>query len=175
MSETENNKIFQLYNKLKKDRKSLIIILIGFAGILLIFLSEFTTENEMQNTEIQTHNFYSAAVQKEELEQIISKIKGVGRVKVLITYEGTSENIYASDSSEQIRGDEAKKDEEHIIIDKGNTEDGLLLREIFPRVTGVAVVCEGGENPTVKNEITLMLKALFNISSNSISISEMNS
>ena len=91
----------------------------------------------------------------------------------MITFEGTSESIYANNIYEQNDEGRVKTENEPLILDKGNIEDGLLLKEIYPRVTGVAVVCEGGSNPTVKNEVTLMLKALYGISSNSISISEM--
>lgn len=175
MENKETNAIFKLYNKLKKDKKTFFIMLIGLSGILLILFSELISSEEAENTDSISAADYSSVALKDELEQTIGKIKGVGRTKVMITYDGTPESVYASDSSEHTRGDELKRDGKHIIIDKGNTEDGLLLKEIYPRVTGVAVVCEGGGNPTVKNEITLMLKALFNISSNSISISEMNS
>ncbi len=173
MGEINKEKLFLLFEKLKKDKKTLLIVFIGFIGILLIFFSEFLPPEENESEEKHIQSSIVDSTKKEELEHIIGKIKGVGKVEVMITYDGTSENVYANNVSEQIKDTETKKDEEHIILDKGNTEEGLLIKAIYPHVTGVAVVCEGGGSPTVKNEITQMLKALYNISSNSISITEM--
>ncbi len=175
MDETREKKIYLFLEKLKKDKKTAFIILVAFLGILLISLSEFVPDNEAVS-----ENTYSQSVclnndAKAELEDIISKIDGVGKVSVMITYEGTEENIYALNMTEQSNVNDVKRDEEYLILDKGNDEDGLLVKKVYPRVTGIAVVCVGGGNPAVKNEITHMLKALYNISSNSISISEMNS
>ncbi len=174
MNEASIKKLFLVFEKMKKDKKTLMIIFIGLAGILLICFSEFIPVNKDAELEAYTQNSLADGSEREELEHIISSIKGVGRVEVMIKYEGTTENIYANNSSEQIKDNERKKEEDHIIIDKGSTEDGLLVKSVFPKVTGVAVVCEGGGSPTVKNDITQLLKALYNIGSNSISISEMN-
>ena len=175
MNEKYIKKLFLLFEKLKKDKRTLIIVLLGIIGILLIFFSELLPEKDNFSEEYYSQSTFNDSNEKQELENIIGKIKGVGRVEVMLNYDGTAENIYANNTSEQIKGTERKTDEEHIIIDKGSTEDGLLVRTVFPRVTGVAVVCEGGGSPTVKNNITQLIKALYNISSNSISISEMNS
>ena len=174
MNETAKEKLFILFEKLKKDKKALIIIAIGFFGVMLIFFSEFIPQKKSGDIEDNRNTYFIYDAYKDQLEEIIGKIRGAGEVRVMITYEGSSESVYAKDTSEQMKGEEQKTDSEHIILDKGNEEDGLLLKEIYPRVSGVAVVCEGGGDPTVKNEITLMLKALFGIGSNCISVSEMN-
>lgn len=174
MSDANRKKLFLLFEKLKEDKKTLLIIAIGFLGVFLIFISEIFPEKGSEMTQLKAQNEYEFFDTGKELEQIIGKIEGVGDVEVMITYDGTSETVYAYDKSEQKNDTELKKEEEHIIIDKGNAEDGLLIKEIYPKVTGVAVVCEGGGKPTVKGEITQMLKALYGISSNCISVSEMN-
>ncbi len=175
MSDASIKKLFLLFEKLKKDKKTFAIVLLGVSGILLISFSELLPAEERTADKGYTQTAVTDSNEKEELESIIGKIKGVGRVEVMINYEGTAENIYANNTSQQLKDSESKTQEEHIIIDKGSGEDGLLVKSIYPRVTGVAVVCEGGGSPTVKNDITQLLKALYNISSNSISISEMSS
>ena len=173
MINLKTEKIAPIIEKLKKDKKVLLIILISFIGISMIVLSEFEPSEEKYTYEDGTEHADIGG--KAELEQIIGKIEGVGKVEVMVAYEGSSETVYASDKSEQSKASETKTEQEHIILDKGNTEDGLRLKEIYPKVIGVAVVCEGGGSPVVKNEITLLLKALYSLNSNNISISEMNS
>ncbi len=173
MGEKNKEKIFLIFEKIRKDKKSLMIVSLGLIGMLLISLSELVPQKEIDKEEISPAYYSERSEHTVRLEEIIGKIKGVGKVKVMLMYEGTAENVYANNISEQKTDKENRKEEEHIILDKGDTEDGLLIKSVYPRVTGVAVVCEGGESSSVKNEITNLLKALFSISSNNISISEM--
>lgn len=173
MNETAE-RLLKLLNRLKDDRRALLIIGISFLGVLLIFLSEVVPSGSSDDEQMKVNKEQVYADTKDELVHIIGKIEGVGKTEVMVTYDGTAEKVYAYDLSEQGTDTETKREEEHIILDKGNTEEGLPVREIFPRVNGIAVVCEGGGSPKVKNEITNMLKALYGISSNNISISEMN-
>lgn len=170
----DKKKIGQFFSKIKKDRKNFLIFILGLSGVLLIFCSEvFDGENiTTEKNDVIKNEIYISY--KEELKRLIESVKGVGAVEVMLTYEGTTEHIYAKDISQKKETDENNIEEEHIILDKGNTEEGLLLKEKYPRVTGVAVVCEGGESSIVKSEITMLLKALFGLSSSCISISEMN-
>ncbi len=173
MSESSKEKLFLLFEKIKKDKKSLLIVAIGLLGMILVSVSELIPGSEAATDEKTAVYSFENNDEKSELEQIISEIKGVGKVSVMLTYEGTNENIYANNVSQQKKDTESRTEEEYIILDKGNTEEGLLVKSVYPRVTGVAVVCEGGGSASVKNEITQMLKALYNITSNNISISEM--
>ena len=173
MNENIKEKLFLIFEKIKKDKKSLLIAVIGLLGMLLVSASELMPDSENIQEQKQSVYSYESSDERAELERLIGEIKGAGKVSVMLTYEGTAENVYANNMSVQTNNEENRSEEEHIILDKGNTEDGLLVKSIFPRVTGVAVVCEGGGSATVKNEITQMLKALYNISSSNISISEM--
>jgi len=175
MSENNKEKLMLLFGKIKKDKKSMLIVILGLIGMVLVFLSEAVPESETVDKEKNSVYSYESRDERKELEQLIGKIKGAGKVSVMLKYEGTAENIYANNLTEQSNGEEKRREEEHIILDKGDMEDGLLLKSVFPRVTGVAVVCEGGGSSSVKNEITQLIKALYNISSSNISISEMNS
>lgn len=166
-------KIYLIFDKLKADKKTMLIIIIGLIGMLLISISEFSDDTVKEADYETEYISYDENRQKDELEKIIGEISGVGRVKVMITYECSRESIFASDVTEHTEENGKKISSEYIIVDSGSEEEGLLLKEIFPKVLGVAVVCEGGGNPTVKNEITMMIKAVFGISSNNISISEM--
>lgn len=168
-------KIYPLIKKLKADKKSLLIILIGFVGMLLIAFSGFEEAEETEETYSHTYENFSQQEQKEELESIIGDIAGVGRVKVMITYECSNESVFARNMTENKEETVSKTVSEYIVVENGNNEEGLLIKEVYPVVKGIAVVCDGGDNPTVKNEITMMLKAVFGISSNNISVTAMQS
>ena len=170
---SEVRKISDGLKKLKNDKKALLILFVGIAGMLLIVLSEISEDRSSESTSAQQQYMYDTHYEKEELEELISRVEGAGRTSVMITYECSKENVYAQNITESDEEKGNKKSGEHIIVDSGDDENGLIVKEIYPRVSGVAVVCQGGDNPTVKNEITMLIRAVYDIGSNKICITKM--
>lgn len=161
---------------LKNDRKKLIILIVALLGIILIVISSFEdkTVTDVEETQLQTEfseSDYTAALEK-RLEETVSSLYGAGRSRVMVTLECDYETVYARDGS--YSKDEASSDEksEYIIIDSEQQEDGLVLKTVTPRVRGVAVLCEGGNDPYVCEQVSQMLLALLDLGSNSISVSK---
>lgn len=161
---------------LKNDRKKLIILIVALLGIILIVISSFEdkTVSDEEETQLQTdfsESDYTAALEK-RLEETVSSLYGAGRSRVMVTLECDYETVYARDGS--YSKDEASSDEksEYIIIDSEQQEDGLVLKTVTPRVRGVAVLCEGGNDPYVCEQVSQMLSALLDLGSNSISVSK---
>lgn len=164
----------ELITNLSKDKRTLVIILSGLLGIILIAFSGTETKDTEQTASSTETNIYSFTQRhKSELESLLSQIDGVGKVSVMITYESSAETVYGKDETFSKDSESEKSENEYIILDYGSAENGLILKEIYPKVQGVAVVCQGGDEPTIKNEITSMLMALFDINSKSISIASM--
>lgn len=161
---------------LKNDRKKLIILIVALFGIILIVISSFEdkTVSDVEETQPQSdfsESDYTAALEK-RLEETVSSLYGAGRSRVMVTLECDYETVYARDGS--YSKDEASSDEksEYIIIDSEQQEDGLVLKTVTPRVRGVAVLCEGGNDPYVCEQVSQMLSALLDLGSNSISVSK---
>lgn len=161
---------------LKNDRKKLIILIVALLGIILIVISSFEdkTVADEEETQLQTdfsESDYTAALEK-RLEETVSSLYGAGRSRVMVTLECDYETVYARDGS--YSKDEASSDEksEYIIIDSEQREDGLVLKTVTPRVRGVAVLCEGGNDPYVCEQVSQMLSALLDLGSNRISVSK---
>ncbi len=160
-------------NKIRKDKKMLVLIAIGLAGMLLILLSETgsETERKSENSEYIVLNESELAA---ELEKLIENIDGAGKTKVMITFDCYEETVYAYDLRENISEDGDRDSErEYILIDSGQTQQGLKLKMISPVVKGVAVVCQGGNSSVIREQITSAVSALFDISSNKISVALM--
>ena len=116
-----------------------------------------------------TGNYNSDNIQ-EEVEAVIESIKGAGEAKVFITYESNTENVYAINIDEKTDGTDLHYKSEYIITDE---EQGLIIKVIYPKVRGVAVICEGGNDPLVKEKIYSVISALFDISTSRISVTDM--
>jgi stage III sporulation protein AG len=178
--------------KLKADKKLLIIILIGFAGILILLLSETWGKPDdvkpdgEQTTNIQTQNdneyTYVEDIEK-KLGDLIRSIEGAGRTKVMVTLENGVEQVYAtqdktkssSSSSSEGSFEESLDNENEYIVIKTNddSETGLIVKIIQPSIRGVAVVCDGADSAVVKQNIVEAVTAVLGISSAKVSVAKM--
>lgn len=161
---------------LKNDSKKVKIILaIGLCGIVLISMSEvFTSDNDNNESSSEyTFDYIEYTQQTEEkLCDTISSIDGVGECKVMITFESTNESVYATDSENNYQDDSQSSKDEYVIYDSNDGETPILIEEIYPTVLGVSVVCSGGEDVKVKENIINTVTSLFNISANRVSVSK---
>lgn len=165
----KSDAITNLIEKLKKDKKLFTALIIGLLGLMLILISEVTPKDKGSDTlsaEVFTMTDDELCC---KLEGIIEKISGAGKAKVMLTYKGSYETIYATDIQES----ENKIDSEYIIIDTEKGESGLKIKVLSPEIKGVAVVCQGGDSPVIKEQIISVISALFDISSNKISVAKM--
>lgn len=159
----------------------------ALAAILLLVIvfpipqKENTAEKE--NAEIfKTETEYENSVE-EQLEDILQKISGVGKVEVLITYEDqgkvviekdlsvSEELIQESDSSGGNRTTTTTRNESETVYDK--TESPYVIQEISPSIKGILVVAQGGGDAAVKNKIQQTIQALFGLDPHKISIMKM--
>lgn len=169
-------------DKLKIDKKTALFVVIGFTAILIIFLSEFSNsvvdEKDMDmNTEEMSSATYCEYLE-EKVEEIVESIEGAGEAKVMITLSETTEYIYATNDKDSRKNSENSDDltfeNDYVIIENNSNDTGLLIKTIEPKVRGIAVVCEGGNDSTVQRQIYSAVSAVLNISTSRISISKLN-
>lgn len=164
------------------NKKIVLFIVLGFTGILLIFLSELDIQDSKKDETLKDSTSYSTAEYCNYLEskvtEIVGSIEGAGKSVVMITISETTEYVYAVDQKEIRKNADKTNDlnneNKYVIINKDNDDSGLLLKTIEPKVRGVAVVCEGGDNSRVQEQIYSAVGAVLNISTSRISISKLS-
>lgn len=176
-------KISRIFDELiKKDKIIRIIVIIGLAGILLIALSSekiYKSKDEKQSERIQEQNqncdpdVYKEQI-KTELEQVLSCISGVGECKVMVTVEGTAEFIYAQNTDKATDHNSQDSNEniksEIVVIDESGNDKALIKKVIKPKISGVVVVCRGGENETTRERVIKAVSAALDLSYNKICV-----
>ena len=72
-------------------------------------------------------------------------------------------------------GDTEQKsfDSKYVLVDSDTGDTGILLKTNAPKVKGVIIVCDGGGNPSVVNQITNAVSAALGIGANRISVLKM--
>lgn len=159
----------KLTDFLRKDKKAAVILAAGLLGMIFLLLSCFTDGGDKPvkgSTDIDTFERQT----EKRLEELLSEVKNVGKVKVTVTCECLEEYEYARDEKQQ--GDD-RNENEYVIIEENNSDGGLTLRVTAPKVRGVAVCCEGAASDAVKEDVTRLICAALGIGANKVYVSQM--
>lgn len=166
-----------------------VLVVAGLIGIALILFSSIwpssTGKSAKSTSSAISSDEYAARLGK-QLEGIVGKIDGVGRVQVLVTVESGVQYVYeqnqksSNDKSATSQTDGSTQTQENnnieqnpVIVDNASGGQSPLVRtELQPAVKGVVVVCDGGDNPTVKESVTNAIMTALDLSSTRISVSK---
>jgi len=175
--------IFKFTGSKEKNKKTLIIFGL-IAGIGLILLSFVTANGNNKNSSgnINIKNDLSRidtisyiAEQELKLCEILKKIDGVSEPFVMITLDSSSEYIYASKQSikESVSkdGNTTQKDIQKDIIlyeDEKKAKSPILVKEIQPKIKGVAVVCKGISGADMQLKIINLVSTVLNLPTNKV-------
>lgn len=171
----DNKIIEKIKSKVNLKSKTNIVVIIGFLGVLLILLSEIPFgSNSSDSTKNKEQNSNASYIQSLETKttEIISSINGVGKCKVMITVSQSNENVYAKNTDENNQHGYYSQNDEYVLYKGENGETPVLIKENYPKITGVAIVCDGADKIEVKKQIMDAITSLFGISSSHISISK---
>lgn len=180
--------------KLDADKKEKIVLffLLGVFFLLIATpVSDLTgnrkkqkstrtgTSQQTQQKKIQEKDAYITALEN-KLEQTIEGMEGAGKVDVMITLKDNGEKILDKnqpyESEEETNTEENKEskknriqnNQETVLVEtEGNTEP-IIVRELYPDIEGVVVVCEGGDNSALTVKIKEAVQALFSIDAHKI-------
>lgn len=155
------------------DKKIKLAVIIGLIGILLLGMSEAIPKNKSENkSEKVSYAAYTSELE-EKTKEIISSIDGVGECKVMITLKNTNENIFAKNNQENTNGSNYSTESEYVLYNGENGEEPVLIKEYFPEVKGVVVVCGGADDVTVRENVINCVSSLYAIPSTKISVSKL--
>ena len=171
--------------KIKKD-KWLIILLVGLLLVVIampvsdIKSDQTQDEQQTQKAENASEDTYADALET-RLENALAKVEGVGNVKVMITLASSSEKVVEKDremTSEVQEGESEGKNtssSETAVYANGNGEETPYVKqELSPRIEGVLVIADGGDNAIVIENITEAVQALFGVDTHKIKVMKHN-
>lgn len=181
----------------KWDKSQWTIVVL--AGVLLMILAvpadNGKERDKRAETETQAEKQVEAAGKElnyaEEmeikLENTLAKIEGAGRVEVMITLEDSGEAVVEKDDSLEIseasetdsaggtgREKQSKSSESTVYQEQEGGQVPFVGKEKTPKIAGILVVAQGGENTQVKQNISDAVMALFQIDVNRIKVVKMN-
>ena len=178
-----------LREKLSGKHGTAILMAVGLIGIALILLSGIWgagggKADRSASSSISAEEY--AGRLGRQLEGIVGKIDGVGRVEVMVTVDGGIQYVYEqnqkstnarsansqTDGSAQTQENNSVEQNPVIVDNASGGQSPLIRTELQPEVKGVVIVCDGGDNPTVRENVTNAVMTALEVPSNRISVSK---
>ena len=157
--------------EVKGVRRFLLPIAVAILGVLLLIFG--SRSEQAQNEEESTVHLWEdgemsaaafAAETEEKIVSICSGVDGVGEVRAVVTLSGGYRAVYAADA----QGSESSYRNETVLTGSGNSEKAILVGYEVPRIVGIGIVCTGGDDPAIRQSLTMLVSAAFDVSSNKI-------
>ena len=158
---------------MKKSGKLAVAVLGIGLGVLLLLLGNSRllgrdeddppTGSSPAGLTARTAEEYRADLEA-RMEGICARVAGVGAVDVIVTLEGGCEYVYATDKKTTVGGESTS----YITVGSGDNESLVYITERTPAIVGIGVVCTGGMDPAVRQEVTALLSAAFGVGTNRI-------
>ena len=153
-----------------------VLLVIAAGVVLLLWPSAADRAAGEEETAGQAAAQASDAMQsmKEEMEEILGKMEGVGQVQVMLTVDRGAETVLAEDSSLSYSGatsapDDYSRSTETVVL-SGSDGGVVVTQEVWPCYRGALVVCEGGGDPAVQLSVIQAVSALTGLGSDKISV-----
>ena len=125
------------------DKRTLrVAVIIGFAAIALILISSLIN---IDASGVSPEKY--AAETESRLLRILSEIDGVGEAKIFLTMENAGENVYLKNTDKK-------------------------TASIEPKVRGVVIVCDGGDDPIVAARVLEAVTKSLDINSDKVCITK---
>ncbi len=156
---------------LLKNKKSMgILAALFIVGVMLIM----GTDGGSVKYSASTDNESTAGELDRRLENILSRVEGAGRVRVLINYRQSGEKILAYDMESNTQEKDSNKEntsKSEVVYD-GNKMP-VVLKEYMPKVEGVIIVAQGGNIESVKKQLIAGTVALLGVEEHKIEVLKM--
>ena len=154
-------------------KKYKFVVVVLLIGLVMMWLPSRLTNKETATPdpsaeESTTYN------DEENLQRILSKVSGAGRVEVLLTRAVDAETQYQTNGSfESDDSGENNAVTTVIISDSSRNESGLVQKRIAPTYRGAVIVCDGADDPSVRLALVEAVSKVTGLSSNHISVLKM--
>lgn len=182
--------IKKVMNRFGKNQWLIILL----SGVLLMVIALPTNQEQteqpkeevpQQVTDSDRWGDYEKQVES-QLEEALSMVEGVGKVRVLVTLAGTGEIVVEKDvpqTQSQVQeedksgGTRTTKEnswqESTVYTEKDGGSTPYVIKELAPEIEGVCVIAQGGGNSAVVAEVSEAVQALFPVEVHKIKVMKM--
>lgn len=192
----------------KPPKKIKYVIVLALAGLLLLIISNvFTSSKEEADIDNRFNNQIQQPAQKtvseeetatsdvyeleksfkDDLEEMLNKIKGVSEVEVMVNLDSTNIKVYqknlikgqqTTDEADRNGGNRKVEDNteetQAVLVRQGDKEVPLLIQTEKPQVRGVFVVAKGVDHASVKKWVIESVSRVLDVPTHRVSVMPKN-
>lgn len=169
----------------------LVILIITVISINVIWNGDkkkeddTSTESNTKQLAKNNNDTKNETTLESKLENILSKINGVGKADVMLTYTESTQMVpvynkteKTSNTDESDSGGGTRKIEEsdvsqEVVYEAENGKNVIATQKtISPKIEGAIITAEGASNPTIKTSIIQAVEAATGLSTHKIQVFE---
>ena len=173
--------------RLRTDKRLEWVLYGGLVlAAVLLYAAGMRADTSEKETGRQESSASAAATvtTEERLQQVLSCIRGAGRVEVMITYESGKEIVTAMTTNTNTSSSESRNGSDTSLSSQVNetsqpaTRDGadgsepIVLYEKEPEIRGVIVVAEGASDVTVRLDLQRAVCAVLDVPISAVEVFE---
>ena len=154
------------------EKYKYVVLIVGI-GIVLMMIPGLENKDQESQQNLQITTEQTTSIQ-EELEQILSQVKGAGKVRILLKEKIGEEKVFhfnedttVSDSSTSTRIETVT------VTDADRNENGLITKIIAPTYMGAIVLCQGADDPSVKLAVADAVSKITGLGTDRITVLKM--
>lgn len=156
---------------IKNRKNTLIVLALLILGLLLLVLPSTSKSIGSAVNDEERLSKYAQDLEN-KIGGLCSKINGVSNVSVTVYFDSGFETVYAYNEQSKETSSGINSEKKYVTIGSGNDESMVCVLEKMPSICGVAVVCKGGGNPLVANQIINLISSAYNVPKNKIYVAE---
>ena len=154
----------------KKYKFVLLVVLVGII-LMLLPVSSQTKETEENKSQIPQESF-DLAVMEQRMEEVLGKIDGVGKLRLMLTLQSGTRLTLAEDTQR----DQDRTQRETVTLNRGSgNQEIVITNRFYPVYQGAVVVCQGADSSAVRLAITETVQALTGLPSDRIRVAKWTS
>ena len=151
------------------------VILVAALGAVLLAWPRQETDAAAETTVQHLSGESEVEKLEKKMEEILSKMSGVGRVDVLLTLESGEELVLATDSTLRYSGSPQNPNDydranETVTVSGGNGTDVVVTQQRSAKFRGALIVCDGGDNDRVRLKIVEAVCALTGLGADRVAV-----
>lgn len=152
-------------------------VLVILAGVVaLLWPSGGTKETPASSQSTSVAALGDPEALEEEMEEILSHISGVGEVRLLLTVETDGERQLAGNTETSYSGSVSAPEDFsrswEAVMAQSDGEEPVVTSTRYPTYRGALVVCEGGDQASVRLAVTEAVTALTGLPADRVSVAK---
>lgn len=165
----------KLFQKMKSI-KHIEFILVGvFVAILLLIYFSSTGSASSSTTENKSEILYSSVGEyvkslEDKLKDVLSQVKGAGKISVMVAVDGGIEYVYAERIEEKTNTNTSGSYTTTSTTVTTTPDRNIIVKQIMPPVSGVLVIASGASDLNVKLRILTAVQSVITVKASSIEV-----